>query len=206
VAGLDIITREAAMLRLTLQDLEAAHQTFEAIEPRGLFYRAATELVASALRKDTSLTLAEALAVLLQTWNRTFYRFRGFDTQHFLDIESLITDHKVLLNCLRNQVIEELRADQRASVERLFGAFEVVLGPVSAAKSLHLLAPRLFPLWDVAIAKAYGFSLRRRGTNAERYWYFMLIAKEQCIGVGGEASLRRNPLKAIDEYNYSVVS
>jgi hypothetical protein len=190
------------MFRLTLQELEAAHQTFEAIEPRGLFYRAATVLVASALRGDPTLSLAEALAVLLQTWNRTYYRFRGFDTQHFFDIERLITDYQDLLSCLRNQLIEELRVDQRASIERLFGAFEVVLGPVGAAKSLHLLAPGLFPLWDVAIAKAYGFPLGRVGTNSERYWQFMLIAKEQCIGFGGEAALRRNPLKAIDEYNY----
>jgi hypothetical protein len=32
----------------------------------------------------TKLSVPEALAVLLQTWNRAFYRFTPFDTQHFL--------------------------------------------------------------------------------------------------------------------------
>jgi len=41
-----------------------------------LFYRAATELVSLALEGKTSLSVAEALAVLLQTWNKIFYQYR----------------------------------------------------------------------------------------------------------------------------------
>lgn len=88
----------------TIQDIEAARQAFEANEPRDLFYRAATELVSLALEGRTSLSVAEALAVLLQTWNKMFYQFK---------------------------------------------AFEEILGPVGAAKCLHLLAPRFFPLVEI---------------------------------------------------------
>jgi hypothetical protein len=56
-------------------DLVNSRRAFEANEPRDLFYRAATELVALAREGRTSLTLAEALAVLLQTWNKAYYRF-----------------------------------------------------------------------------------------------------------------------------------
>ena len=43
------------------------------------------------------------------------------------------------------------------------------------AKALHLLAPRSFPLWDAAIAKAYGCYY---GTKpAQRHLAFMRISK-----------------------------
>jgi hypothetical protein len=85
----------------TIQDIEAARLAFEANEPRDLFYRAATELVALALGGKTSLSVAEALAVLLQTWNKMFYQYRRFDSRHFADIERLIRDHHSILITFR---------------------------------------------------------------------------------------------------------
>jgi hypothetical protein len=49
----------------TLEDIQAAREAFEANETRDLFYRAATELVDLATRGQTSLNVAEAVAVLL---------------------------------------------------------------------------------------------------------------------------------------------
>jgi hypothetical protein len=98
--------------------------------------------------------------------------------------------------------IDTLTGEDQQTVTALFKDFEIVLGPVGAAKSLHLLAPRFFPLWDRAIAKAYGLPLGSCGTNPSRYVRFMEITKEQIRIVGGEQAVGRNPLKAIDEYNY----
>jgi len=187
---------------LTIREIEAARQAFEAHEPRDLFYRAATELVALALDGRTSLSVAEALAVLLQTWNKMFYRYRRFDSQHFADIERLIRDHHSMLITFRQRSIQSLKQEDESEVVHVFKAFEEVLGPVGAAKCLHLLAPRFFPLWDRAIADAYSLPLRPRGRNAERYWRFMGIVKKQVQSLGGEQAIGRNPLKAIDEYNY----
>jgi hypothetical protein len=187
---------------LTIREIEAARQAFEAHEPRDLFYRAATELVALALDGRTSLSVAEALAVLLQTWNKMFYRYRRFDSQHFADIERLIRDHHSMLITFRQRSIQSINQEDESEVVRVFKAFEEVLGPVGAAKCLHLLAPRFFPLWDRAIADAYSLPLRPRGRNAERYWRFMGIVKKQVQSLGGEQAIGRNPLKAIDEYNY----
>lgn len=188
---------------IVLGDIKKAHDVFETIEPRGLFYRAATELIELALQKQTSLTVAEALAVLLQTWNKNFYRFKRttFDAQHFDAIEALLTRHRESLAAFRSRKIEDLDVSQQTTVVALFTEFESKLGPVGAAKTLHLLAPWLFPLWDVAIAKAHGLALKRIGANGDRYWQFMVISKQQCIDLrrqGGEGNL----LKAIDEYNY----
>ena len=68
-----------------------------------------------------------------------------------------------------------------------------------ASKALHLLALRFFPLWDGAIAEiAYGLYAR----DDRDYWRLLCATAEQVLAVGGEAGLGRNPLKAIDEYNY----
>jgi hypothetical protein len=76
-----------------------------------------------------------------------------------------------------------------------------VLRPVGAAKALHLLAPRFFPIWDRTIAGQYGFRLAKAGLNGRRYWRFIHIARDQCRQLQ-EAGYTENPLKAVDEYNY----
>jgi hypothetical protein len=188
--------------RLTLADLRAARAAFEEREPRDVFYRAAIELVGLALKKRIRLTVADALAVLLQTWNKNFYRFgRTFDGNHFAEIEGLLHRHKKQLTAFRLRNIESLEAADEDDVLEVFQEFESVLGPVGAAKALHLLAPRFFPIWDREVARRLRVSLGRTGTNERRYWTLMLIAKSQCLDLrqqGGEHNL----LKAIDEYNY----
>jgi len=186
----------------SIREIQAARQAFETNEPRDLFYRAATELVRLALERKTSLSIGEALAVLLQTWNKMFYRYKEFDSQHFADIEQLISEHHSTLITFRQRSIESFNPEDENRIKQLFKAFEEVLGPVGAAKCLHLLAPRFFPIWDRAIAKAYGLSLRQKGRNADRYYHFMELVKEQVRNLGGEQAIGRNPLKAIDEYNY----
>ncbi len=193
-------------LRPNLNDLEAARAAFEANEPRDLFYRAATELVELALRRATSLTVAEALAVLLQTWNKAYYQYRRFDAQHFQSIEAVVAENLDALEAFRPRSIDNLSPEDEGPVRTLFSRFERVLGPVGAAKCLHLLAPRFFPLWDRAIAESYALPLSRAGTNAVRYYAFMLITRAQVAALGGEEATGRNPLKAIDEFNYCRIT
>lgn len=186
----------------TIREIEAAREAFETNEPRDLFYRAATELVDLAIHGETSLSVAEAIAVLLQTWNQAYYRYHKFDGQHFADIESLIARYKRTVMGFRQRSIACLSSGDEPTVTGLFEEFEEVLGPVGAAKCLHLLAPSFFPLWDRSIAKAYSLGLQQRGRNGSQYCHFMSISKEQCNSLGGEQAIGRNPLKALDEYNY----
>lgn len=189
-------------LRITPADIKRARDAFEANEPRDLFYRVATELVGLALRGATTLTVAEALAVLLQTWNKAYYQYRKFDNEHFADIEKLLSKHQLALTEYRDQAVENVGRGEEAPISNLFQAFESVLRPVGAAKALHLLAPRLFPLWDRGIAKAYDLALGRAGSNGDRYWRFMLIAQRQCLELRRQDPGCQHPLKLIDEYNY----
>jgi hypothetical protein len=192
--------------KITPADVKAARNSFEANEPRDLFYRAATELVDLALRGATSLTVAEALAVLLQTWNRVYYQYHKFAHAHFASIEKLLATHQGALAAYRNRTIDNLNDMERTTVSTLFQAFEYVLGPVGAAKALHLLAPSFFPLWDRSIANAYGLALGEAGSHGDRYWRFMLIAKQQYLELSHQEPGCKNPLKSIDEYNYSLLS
>jgi hypothetical protein len=139
----------------------------------------------------------------LQTWNKAYYRYRRkFDNAHFESIEGLLSRNRALLARYRETTIDQLGQQERTSIIALFCDFERVLGPVGAAKALHLLAPGLFPLWDRAIAGAYDLPLGAAGSNGERYWRFLLIAQHQCLGLKRDDPNCPNPLKAIDEYNY----
>jgi hypothetical protein len=183
-------------------ELESARAAYQADERRTLFYRTAIELVDLAFCGDLTLSLAEVLTVLLQHWNQPYERRSRFDAAHCADIERLLVEHGALLHVLRGRTIETFSESDRPAVERLFHDFELVLGPVGAARALHLLAPRFFPLWDRDVASAYLVSLLEPGENGERYCQFMRIAQEQCDVLGGEARIGRNPLQALEEYNF----
>lgn len=186
----------------TTEDLKKAATQFRENEPRDLFYRVATELIKLAISGETILKIPEALAVLLQTWNANYYRFRLFNEDHFQKLEKLITDSKWVIDTYRKRSILSLEQNERNKIEGIFKSFETLLGPVGASKSLHLLAPTFFPLWDRAIADNYDLTLGKVGTNATLYYEFMKIVRSQCQKLEGKLPPDTNPLKAIDEFNY----
>jgi hypothetical protein len=184
-----------------MREIKAARKAYVKYEPRDLFYRAATALVNLATCGKVPISTAEALAVLLQTWNKAYYQYRPFDGRHFAEIERLLAKHQQTLAAFRKRTVAEFSSENEGGVEKVFSDFEQVLGPVGASKCLHLLAPGFFPLWDRGIARAYHLALWARGWNANRYCRFMTIAREQVKSLGGQDRLGPNPLKAIDEYN-----
>jgi hypothetical protein len=191
---------------ITMADVRSAREAFEKNEPRDLFYRTATELVGLALREPDRLAVADALAVLLQTWNKNFYRFhKAFDAAHFTEIDGLLAKYRAELKAFRERKIENLAEVDAENVQALFKDFEAVLGPVGAAKALHLLAPTFFPLWDRTIAKKYGLPLDGTHTKSSNYWSFMLTSRRQCRDLIAEG-YTGNTLKAIDEWNYCHLS
>jgi hypothetical protein len=195
-----------ASVEPTLEDLEYAHATLERNEPRALFYKVSAEIVDMALRGQTLLTVSEGMAVLLQAWNPGFYHLRPFDTRFYAGIERLVATYRDLILSFRQRSIESLSEEDEAPLKELFGAFEQLLGLDAAARCLNLLAPLFFPLWDRHIARAYGLPLEPAVTNSERYVRFMKIVREQVLRLGGQRGVGRNPLRAIDEYNYCKCS
>jgi hypothetical protein len=187
----------------TVREIDKARKAFQQREPRDLFYRVATELIDLSIRKVTTLSVPEALAVLLQTWNKNFYRFHdGFSEKHLRKIENLIDSRWAQIAAFRQRSIESFSAEDQPTIVLLFTEFEGVLGPVGAAKCLHLLAPRFFPLWDRAITKAYRIWLKPGPYNSIMYLRFIGYAKQQCDALRSNGETCRDLLKAIDEYNY----
>jgi hypothetical protein len=185
----------------TWEELKKSRTLFEAYEPRDLFYRAATEFVGLALDGKTSLSVTESVAVLLQTWNAQYYRFHPFDAAHFSALEDVITSFRGHWGSCRLRELISMTIDEFDSIAQMFTAFELILGPVGAAKTLHLLAPEFFPLWDRKIAEGYGISLGTAGENAVEFVSFMTIVVSQITQIASDKELR-GILKRIDEFNY----
>jgi hypothetical protein len=187
---------------LTIQDLDNARAAFGTHEPRDIFYRAASDLVQLVRSGGGTITLGEALAVLLQTWNKQYYQFRPATAQHFQDVDDLITKHSVWLTSVQARLISSVTIQDLVDIGNVFDDFAQVLGPVGASKALHLLAPRFLPLWDQTIAESYGLKASNKVTNADRYRQWVGIVKGQAAAITLPPGDNRNVLKAIDEYNY----
>lgn len=188
----------------TAAALADARVRYREIEARDLFYRAATDLVGRALHDPSSpLTLGEAVAVLLFTWNSAFYRYHPPTVDLVDRIEDLLRSRRPALDLWRQaELRREEIPDEPTEILATFTEFETLLGPVGAAKALHLLAPGFFPIWDGKIAAAYGCRLGKSGTNAGRYARFMSQAAEQCERLRAESGTPTDLVKALDEWNY----
>jgi hypothetical protein len=191
--------------RIGHRDLKWAYEAFRNNEPRDLFYRVARSIVEQAQHGKCPFTTGDAVGVLLQTWNRRYYQHFKFTTEHLADIENLLRKHRRNLASFSNRSLKDLDDGMHEeAIGELYDDFELVLGPVGAAKCLHLLAPDLFPLWDRTIAGRYGCALQRRGTNAPRYLRFMKKVRTQCQWLRWRSGVDVGLLKALDEYNYCV--
>jgi hypothetical protein len=164
----------------SVSEFKRARARFHQEEPRSLFYRAAADLIGLSLKGTGSLSIAECLGIVLQTWNVSFYRFHArFDEGHLKDIEGLLERHQTSILAVGNRCITSLTTADEEWVQTVFGDFEKVLGPIGASKALHLLARRFFPLWDREIAsKGYASPMKKWGGNAEHYWSFMIAARK----------------------------
>jgi hypothetical protein len=197
----------ATLNTLSESDLIHAREVFRRHESRDLFYRAALELVRLAIGKQTEITVAEALGTLLQTWNKSFYRFHGtFDESHVRELENLIDRNQAQLITWRKRSSRLIKFQELKDILRVFESFEILLGPIGAAKALHLLAPRFFPLWDRAIARHYGVRLKPVGKNGENYLRFMQITNDQISSMTPHTIRDGELLKMIDEYNYCSIT
>ena len=188
----------------SVDELARARELFEQNEPRDLFYRVATELVRLVLENPSQvrLSMTEALAVLLQTWNKVYYRFHKFDAAHFKELETTLHAQEPAALTFRSRKLETFKESDFPVVLRLYTAFERVLHPVGAVKTLHLLAPGFFPLWDDKIAAAYRCRITPKVSNAECYVQFMGKVREECMRLRDTIPQEVNVVKAIDEFNY----
>ena len=121
-------------------------------------------------------------------------------------------DNWGLIETFRRRHILDFDERDTAEVKKLFeaflGALRIASGkkkgtqsPVAVAKTLHLLAPGFFPLWDDKIARAYGCYYA--GDPVGAYLRFCLINQVLAKNVQKIEESPKTLLKVIDEYNYA---
>lgn len=192
----------------TTAQLEHGCTAFHAHERRDAMYKTATFLVDHFWGQPAEM--ADSLGVLLLTWNQAFYRYGPFD---FGKLEKCIAKNLPALKGYRARSILDYTAQDDAPIEALFAEFLAALAiaegsksgaqsPVAVAKTLHLIAPGFFPLWDKEIAKAYGCDYTRR--PAGQYLAFLGLAQAMARALQTVSPPPgRTLLKLLDEFNYA---
>lgn len=180
-------------------DVAAKRAIFAEAEPRDLAYKVARDMVERAYSGGQSFSRADGVAILLMTWNAGFYRFHPDRLRTLVaDLDRLISRHEASITAwrARSAASYEPRSDA-GRVEHVYRDFVAVLWPVGTAKSLHVLAPRFFPIWDRSIADALGLALSPPEASVSSYLRLMEIA-----GRFAQGSRFEDPLKALDEWAY----
>lgn len=189
-------------------DLELGRLSFEKNEGRDSMYRVATFLLQEWWAQTSEM--ADALSVLLLTWNSAFYRYGMFDEGK---LERCLKDQWPIIQGFRDREITSFGQSDHLPVRALFSelleALQIAGGksagrqsPVAVAKTLHLLAPRFFPLWDDKIRRAYG--CHYPVTSAAAFVNFCEIIRDVAAELSPHVKpSSRSLLKRIDEFNYA---
>ena len=192
--------------RITVADLERGSDAFERYEGRDSMYRVATFLLDQWWGRHPDMV--DALSVLLLTWNSAFYRYGMFDQEK---LEKCLKDQWDQIQRFHDREISSLGDEDQGAVRTVFNALRDALqiregkkkgkkSSVAVAKTLHLLAPRFFPLWDAEIADVYGCDYAKE--SADAYVRFCGIIRDIAMDVGRLTSPSpKSLLKRIDEYN-----
>jgi len=189
--------------------LKAGIDAFEKNERRGYVYFIALTHIQQNWGKF--LEMANGIKILLDVWHRNFYRFGQFN----LDLLSeCIRKNIQLIEAFCSRSILSLSNQDEDEIYKLFTQFLNALkagrsrSPVAGAKSLHLLAPEFFPLWDNYIANGYDTLWGNSFSGAYRYINFCWKIKDVVRQIADYDCIcdpvpKRSILKLIDEYNYS---
>ena len=181
----------------TADELRHAHELYVEREPIGYVYRVARHMLSG-----SEFTAAEAIHLLMRTWNARAKKARPLKVPAVAEVLEATSGE---LNRFEDRHIVTLGEAERGVVADLYDAFSEVLGGVGAAKALSLLSPRFFPIWDTKIAVAYlGYRWTTRKAPAEHYLTFIDYAIEQCTSGVSEAEFGEALLKTLDEWNYAV--
>jgi hypothetical protein len=190
------------------KEVKAGSKAFRSYEKRDAMYKVATFLVDHYWGKPKEM--ADALGVLLLTWNNALYRYGIFD---FFALEATLRENMDTLKEFRARDILSFGEEDKKRILVVFTAFldalkiadgkkKGVRSPVAVAKALHLLAPEFFPLWDDKIAKAYGCYYSK--DPSAKYLMFIQQSKDIAVAIWGKIqSGETTLLKVIDEYNYA---
>lgn len=108
------------------------------------------------INKMKKANLADMSSADMDTVRDFLLKFGGMGRAGVKDdiprAQSTIHGYADFLQCARGRQLHQGNlASYHNHVIKVFGALRDVVGPVSAAKTLHLICPEFFPLWDSSI-------------------------------------------------------
>jgi hypothetical protein len=161
--------------------------------------------------------MANGVSVLLVTWNWTF--FNKYGRYNFDHLTACIAGNLRTLAAYLHRDISTFADVDEPYVTNLFVKFLEALrsdakeasgpeSPIAVGKTLHILCPHFFPLWDRETALQYVGDYTDQ--SASKYLAFCKTAREILTGLKQYkaftdlvAESKKPPLKLFDEYNYS---
>jgi hypothetical protein len=225
-----IAVKKIEVNKVDYADILQGSRKYVKEEKRDSTYKVATFLVKHFWYKPSDIS--DAIGVLLLVWNQAFYRYCNFALD-FEGLEKFLKENEDVIKRLRDVDISSFNwSNEEDTIKKLFDDLLNVLkcrkrkSPVAVSKTLHLLAPTLFPIWDDDISKAYGCYWYDSDLASEKYLKFMAKMKtlsERIVttymskhnvdmatareAIRKEASLNmpfmKSLLKITDEYNYA---
>jgi hypothetical protein len=199
-------------MEISQDDFRNGCLAYQEKEKRDAMYKVATFLVEHYW--GNTAEMADSLGVLLLTWNQAFYRYGPFS---FDNLEKCLSENWNLFNTFRNRDILSFSFEDEKPIRHLFKQMLLALqicegakagnkSPVAVAKTLHLLAPAFFPIWDDAISRAYNCYYLTCKYPEDKYITFMKRMKQIALSIETfpeHYQLGKTLLKLIDEYNYA---
>jgi len=182
----------------------------ETIISECIYYEVREKLSRLSLHEFSEIDVNRVIKAFLITWGgmaRVLKRREKWEDK-LVAVIKRYSDflERVRIMDLANLSIKELESLQDL-IEKCYMEIREVVGPTSASKVLHIIAPEFFPLWDVNIRKMYKVSDSFRG-----YFRFMLniritwLEDSQLMLVLDrlEKEYDLSKLRLIDIYNFAV--
>jgi len=144
----------------------------------------------------------EAFLLMLSTWNFACFRYavRGFNLDRFIKAIKCVES---ILKRLRREDFRTINFDKYSrEIKKSFQILADIKGiqKTGAPKIMHLMAPRVFVMWDAYIRDYYGF----KNGDANDYFGFLKLMQKQFPNI--RASSGRTTAKLIDEHNCITIT
>jgi hypothetical protein len=120
-------------------------------------------------------------------------------------LKDLIKEYSSMLGNFRKESLAKIEQFER-EIKEIYSKFRETLGPIAAGKTLNILCPNFFPLWDSAIRNAFSQAFDLKDDD---YYTFMLkvrnFIKEYEETFSKLANkYNKNMLRIFDEFSWQI--
>ncbi len=148
--------------------------------------------------------LTEACLLMLSTWNfaRFRYALRSFNLKRF---SKALKSVNLTVSKFSDDELGTMNLDNyREEIKRAFNMLNSIKGveKTGAPKLMHIMAPKVFVMWDGYIRKFYEF----KNGDSNDYFNFLKDMQTKFRDAKFRFKSKRTLAKIIDEHNYKSIT